>query len=449
MLFSSLTFLLYFLPGVVILHRLLPGGWQNLFLLVASLVFYAWGEAKYLPLIAALLLLNWALGLWLGLGRGRRLAMGLGIALNIGVLGFYKYAGFFCRTVGLARLAPQTTLPLGISFFTFQTLAYLIDVYRKEIAPEKNPVDFSAFILLFPQLIAGPIIRYSDLKNELHSRRRPAAPALERGMALFIGGLSLKVLLANPLGELWAAFGGGQGEGVCSLLALAGYGLQIYYDFFGYSLMAMGVGAMLGFTIPRNFNHPYAAASITDFWRRWHITLSGWFRDYVYIPLGGSRRGRARTALNLLIVWALTGLWHGASWNFVAWGCYYFLLLTVEKFCLGGFLKKHRALSHVYALGAVFLGWALFAQEDLSRLPGFLAGLFRFSGEGAALFWLRQYGAVLLAACLGLVPRLTVWGGEFFARRPGLRTAAMLLLLALCLAALMNSSYNPFLYFRF
>ena len=286
MLFSSLTFLLYFLPGVVILHRLLPGGWQNLFLLVASLVFYAWGEAKYLPLIAALLLLNWALGLWLGLGRGRRLAMGLGIALNIGVLGFYKYAGFFCRTVGLARLAPQTTLPLGISFFTFQTLAYLIDVYRKEIAPEKNPVDFSAFILLFPQLIAGPIIRYSDLKNELHSRRRPAAPALERGMALFIGGLSLKVLLANPLGELWAAFGGGQGEGVCSLLALAGYGLQIYYDFFGYSLMAMGVGAMLGFTIPRNFNHPYAAASITDFWRRWHITLSGWFRDYVYIPLG-------------------------------------------------------------------------------------------------------------------------------------------------------------------
>ena len=450
MLFSSLTFLFYFLPAVLLIHRLLPQKGQNLFLLLASLFFYGWGELRYLPLIMALLAVNYSLSRFLAPQNGKRkkALMALGTAVNIGVLAFYKYGAFFMETVGLSAYAPRVSLPLGISFFTFQTLGYLIDIYRGQEAPEKNFVDFGCFIMLFPQLIAGPILRYGDLKSALHERRRPAAPALERGMALFLLGLGAKVLLANPLGEIWEELHLAQGMGL-AWMALIGFGLQIYFDFFGYSLMAMGIGGMLGFPIAQNFDRPYTAVSVTDFWRRWHITLQRWFRDYVYIPLGGSRCGKGRTALNLLIVWLLTGLWHGASWNFVLWGLYDFALLAIEKFFLKSFVDRHKIISRIATLFFVLLGWAIFAMDDLAALPGFLARLFSFSQGGEILFWLRQYGVTLLLAVLCVLPPMPDFCKRIAQKRPALRTVGLLLMLVLSLSRLINSSYNPFLYFRF
>ena len=450
MLFSSLTFLFYFLPAVLVIHQILPQKGQNLFLFLASLLFYGWGEPRYVPLMLLLLAANYALSRFLSPkdGKRRKALMALGAAMNIGVLGFYKYSAFFCETVGLSAYAPHVTLPLGISFFTFQTLGYLADVYRGQEAPERSFIDFGCFIMLFPQLIAGPILRYGDLKKALHARRRPEAKALERGMALFLLGLAAKVLLANPLGEIWEELHLAPGMGL-AWMALIGFALQIYFDFFGYSLMAMGIGGMLGFPIARNFDRPYTAVSLTDFWRRWHITLQRWFRDYVYIPLGGSRRGTARTALNLLIVWLLTGLWHGASWNFVLWGLYDFLLLAMEKFLLKGLIKRHRVISRVGTLFFVLLGWAVFAMDDLTALPAFFGRLFSFSQGGEVFFWLRQYGVTLALSVLCVLPPVLDKSKALLQKHTVLRTVCLLLLLVLSLSRLIHSSYNPFLYFRF
>ena len=450
MLFSSLTFLFYFLPAVLVIHQLLPQKGQNLFLLLISLLFYGWGEPRYVPLMLLLLAANYALSRFLSPkdGKRRKALMALGAVMNIGVLAFYKYSAFFCETVGLSAYAPRVALPLGISFFTFQTLGYLADVYRGQEAPERNFIDFGCFIMLFPQLIAGPILRYGDLKTALHARRRPEAKALERGMALFLLGLAAKVLLANPLGEIWEELHLAPGMGL-AWMALIGFALQIYFDFFGYSLMAMGIGGMLGFPIARNFDRPYTAVSMTDFWRRWHITLQRWFRDYVYIPLGGSRRGTARTALNLLVVWLLTGLWHGASWNFVLWGLYDFLLLAMEKFLLKGFSDRHRVISRVGTLFFVLLGWAVFAMDDLTALPAFFGRLFSFSQDGEIFFWLRQYGVTLTLSVLCVLPPILDKSKALLQKHTALRTACLLLLLALSLSRLIHSSYNPFLYFRF
>lgn len=452
MLFSSLTFLLYFLPAVMLIHYFLPQKGQNVFLFAASLVFYAWGEARYVPLIVLLLLSNYTLGRFLPPDKGtairRKMLMAAGVVLNIGVLGFYKYAGFFLSGIGLSAYAPQVSLPLGISFFTFQTLGYLIDVYRGQTEPEKDFIDFSAFILLFPQLIAGPILRYGDLKNELHQKRRPRPEMLEKGMTLFVLGLAAKVLLANSLGEIWEELHLSSGM-LCAWMALIGFGLQIYFDFYGYSLMAMGMGDMLGFSIAQNFDRPYISRSITEFWRRWHKTLSFWFRDYVYIPLGGSRRGRGRQIVNLFAVWALTGLWHGASWNFLLWGLYYFLLLLLEKFFLGEKLEKHPHFAHGLTLFLVMMGWALFAADDLKQLPGLLSSLFSFRQGGELLFWLRQYGVVLLLSAAACWPKALDGAGKLLEKSPWVRWLVLMILLVLCLCRLINSSYNPFLYFRF
>lgn len=451
MLFSSLTFLLYFLPAVVLIHNLLPKSCQNGFLLAASLVFYAWGDARRVPLFAALLLMDWGVGL--ALGRAKRPAsrkglLILGLSFSFGALIFYKYTGFLLGAIGIeAAFTRDLTLPLGISFFTFQAAGYLIDVYRGTSQPEQDPVSFGTFLFLFPQLIAGPIVRYHDLAPALHARRRPDGHALDGGMALFAAGLAAKVLLANPLGEAYQAFRAMESDMAAAWLSLAAYTGQIYFDFLGYSVMAVGIGRMLGFSFPRNFHDPYAASSVTDFWRRWHITLSGWFRDYVYIPLGGSRRGAGRTVLNLLAVWALTGFWHGADWTFLMWGLWYFLLLTAEKFLVRDRLP--RPLHRMLTMLSVMLGWALFVSDGLSDFGAYLSQLFCFRFSAQALFWLREFSALLVIAAAFCVP-WTIGKLKGLARRyPAFRWAAAVGLMLLCLAALARSTYNPFLYFRF
>lgn len=453
MLFSSLTFLLYFLPAVLVIHYFLPRRAQNLFLLIASIIFYAWGEAKYVPLIIALLLINFALGRLLSVPSlsilNRKILLFLSVFVDIGVLIYYKYAAFLLSLFGGAFQAPNVTLPLGISFFTFQLVAYLIDVSKASVEAEKNPIDLGAFILLFPQLIAGPIIRYADMRPALHQRRRPSSGELQNGMAEFIAGLALKVLIANPLGEFHTTLLAVNPDMPGAWLSALAFGLQIYFDFFGYSLMAIGIGKMLGFDIPINFDHPYAARSVREFWRRWHITLGNWFRDYVYIPLGGSRKGEARTLFNLFCVWSLTGLWHGAAVNFILWGVYYFILLALERSVLKRFLEKHPHIAHGYTLIAVFAGWILFSTDQMNRLPALFSALFSFSFLNDSVFYLRQYAVVLVAAILLCIPSFTSKLNALVSINKVGQTAVMLALLLLCLCALIRSSYNPFLYFRF
>ena len=451
MLFSSLTFRLYFLPAVVLIHFFLPKKCQNGFLLGASLLFYSWGDARRVPLFMGLLLADWGVGLALGRAKkpaARKGLLALGLCFSFGALIFYKYTGFLLGAAGIeAAFTRDLTLPLGISFFTFQAAGYLIDVYRGASEPEKSPVSFGTFLFLFPQLIAGPIVRYHDLAPALHARRRPDGRALDGGMALFAAGLAAKALLANPLGEAYQAFRAVGSDMGAAWLSLAAYTGQIYFDFLGYSVMAVGIGRMLGFSFPRNFRDPYAATTVTDFWRRWHITLGGWFRDYVYIPLGGSRRGQMRTVLNLLAVWALTGFWHGADWTFLLWGLWYFVLLTAEKFLVKDRLP--RALHRLLTLLSVMLGWALFVSDGLVAFGDYLSGLFCFRFSGPTLFWLREYAVLFVIAAAFCVPWTVKKLKALSRRSPVFRWAAALALLTLCLAALARSTYNPFLYFRF
>ncbi|MDR3050376.1 MAG: MBOAT family protein [Oscillospiraceae bacterium] len=449
MLFSSLPFLVLFLPAVLLLHLAAPRPIKNAVLLLASVLFYAWGEAAYAPLMLVSLVLNYAFGLACASPRRwvRGVGVGLSLAVNLGALAYFKYADFFLRAVGLAALAPRVALPLGISFYTFQIQAYVVDVRRGTVPAERNFVDYAAFALLFPQLIAGPIVLYGDVRAEI--KRRGVAPAdMERGMALFVAGLASKVLLANPLGGLWSAAGGGASSAAL-WLGIVAFGLQIYFDFAGYSLMALGMGAMLGFRFPQNFNHPYAAISVRDFWRRWHMTLSGWFRDYLYIPLGGSRGGALRTLRNLFIVWALTGLWHGAGWNFVAWGLWYFVFLALERFVWGARLARLPWLGRAYTLLVVLLGWVLFAHDSLGQAVIYLGGMFALRPGMDWVFPLRG-GAVLLAvSALCCAPPVVRGAYNWLGRHAALRAAVMTGLLLLCVASLVNADYNPFLYFRF
>lgn len=451
MLFSSLSFLLYFLPPVVLIHLFLPKRLQNPFLFFASLFFYAWGDARFVPLFFGLLLMDWGCGALLEKAEKqsiRKLVLALGVVANMGCLFFFKYMGFFASLLGLSATIGQS-LPLGISFFTFQATGYLVDVYRKQTKSERNLFAFGTFLFMFPQLIAGPIVRYSDLSQALHEKRRPEGKALEMGMALFIGGLAAKVLLANPLGAFAEEMRGlMEQDTLCAWLYMLCYSLQIYFDFLGYSVMAVGMGRMLGFSFPRNFNHPYAAASVTDFWRRWHITLSGWFRDYVYIPLGGNRRGMVRTILNMLAVWSLTGFWHGASWEFILWGLWYFVMLVADKYLLER-LKAPGILRRVVMHFSVGIGWMMFSANGAEHILPMLQSLITVRSEGHALFWLREMAPVLIAASLCCVPALVNGAKKLVKRFAYLRFAVMLALLLLSLAALTKSSYNPFLYFRF
>lgn len=383
MLFSSVPFLFYFLPAALLIYFAAPRQLKNAVLLLASLFFYAWGEPKYMLLMLVSIVQGYGFGLLIEKHRGQKASkvfLTLSILVSLGLLGYFKYADFFLSSVnavtGLSLPLLKLSLPIGISFYTFQVLSYVIDVYRGETAAQRNFIDLAAYVSLFPQLIAGPIVRYSDVAAELKSRTHSVSAAAE-GVRRFTVGFAKKILLANQFGALASAYKSTQDASVLFvwLYALA-FLLQVYFDFSGYSDMAIGLGRMLGFHFPENFNYPYISASITEFWRRWHMSLGSWFRDYLYIPLGGSRKGKARQLLNILIVWLATGLWHGAAWTFVLWGLWFAVLLLLEKLALLPVLEKHRVLGHVYTLFFVTLGFVLFdadsAAQAVSRIGAML-----------------------------------------------------------------------------
>ena len=449
MLFSSNVFLFAFLPAVLLTYYLCPRPLRNPVLLLFSLFFYGWGEPVYLFLMIGDILLNYLCGRWIerSIEKGKRgtTALVTGVVLNLLLLGYFKYAGFF-----FGRWIRQVPLPIGISFYIFQSMSYLIDVYRREAPVQRNVLTFGTYVALFPQLIAGPIVRYTDVARMLQSRRENL-PQFASGVRLFIVGLSKKVLLANPMGNLWNLLQVREGT-LTAWMGLLAYTMQIYFDFSGYSDMAIGLGRMFGFEFLENFHYPYISASITEFWRRWHISLSTWFKEYVYIPLGGNRKGLARQIVNILIVWLLTGLWHGASWNFVLWGGYYAVLLILEKaFLLKWLQKVPGAVRHGYTMLAVMLGWALFYYEDLSALGGFLGRLFRPVSSAGTFALMGGYLPLMAAAALAstpLVRDLVRRQENRAAVRWGLIAASAAGLL-LCVAALASQSYNPFIYFRF
>lgn len=460
MVFSSLLFLFQFLAVAFLLYCLSPRKLKNFTLLLLSLFFYSWGEPKYVVIMFISITVDYIAGRGIeafrnrGIRWGQRLFLGFSLCSNLGLLGFFKYSNFFLENFSAVTGLPITplaiTLPLGISFYTFQTLSYSIDVYRGTVPAEHNIVDFGAFVCLFPQLIAGPIVKYSDINRSL-KQRCLNLQQIESGVTLFILGLGGKVLIANNIGMLWddvQAIGFSNISSPLAWLAIAAYGLQIYFDFSGYSLMAIGLGKMLGFEFPQNFNNPYISKSVTEFWRRWHMTLGGWFREYLYIPLGGNRKGTARTILNLFIVWAATGFWHGASWNFIFWGLYFFLFLILEKWFLRSFLERHPIFSHGYLLLIILLSWVLFAVTDLSQIGVYYSQMFSFRFSDDILYYLRNYAVIFVVACLCATPILR----RVYARIPfqkTVKTISLVFILFFSTAYLVDATYNPFLYFRF
>ena len=464
MVFSSTTFLLAFLPLVAILYYICPRKLRNGLLLVSSLLFYGWGEPVYLGIMVLSILIDYTHGLLVERYRSRdklaRWFVAESVILNLGLLGFFKYWDFFAenlsRLPGITLPALGLPLPIGISFFTFQTMSYTIDVYRRDAPAQRDIVAFGAYVTMFPQLVAGPIVRYREVAAELKERVNTTAD-FAAGAGRFTVGLAKKVLLANSIGALWDAELAAQSAGMLTALGgwlgIAAYGFQIYFDFSGYSDMAIGMGRMLGFHFPENFARPYTAASVTEFWRRWHISLTTWFREYLYIPLGGSRRGTARTVRNIFIVWLCTGFWHGASWNFILWGLHFFLWLMLEKYLLKDFLQRlPRWLPHAYTLLVVFAGWGIFAMEDLSVCGGY----FRVCFGGGALwsavdgYYLRTYAVLLVLLTVGSANTVkAVWERLPERAREALAPVLMLAGLVLCTAYLVDGSYNPFLYFRF
>ena len=438
-------------------------------LFLGSLIFYAWGEPVYVTLLLFSTLVDYVHGILVDRFRGRRAAKAAlfsSVAINLGLLGVFKYSALLVKTwnslTGGQVTVPSLALPIGISFYTFQTMSYTIDVYRGKAPVQRNLISFGAYVSMFPQLIAGPIVRYVSVHKELDNRRTHAAESYE-GFRRFLVGLGKKVLLANSFGELWELYRGWEAlSGFGGWLGILAFGLQIYYDFSGYSDMAIGLGQILGFSFPENFAYPYISRSITEFWRRWHMTLGAWFREYVYIPLGGNRKGRLRQLRNLLIVWGLTGIWHGASWNFLLWGLYFAFFLILEKLFLGRWLEKGPSLlAHGYTLVAVAFSWVLFAFEDLTVGLSYLGVMLGVGGGkaagGGALLWLTEFdlyqllsfGPLLLLGGLGCTPWPASCLGTWLHRHPWTETLSLLALGGACMAWLSADSYNPFLYFRF
>ena len=462
MIFSSIPFLYYFLPVVLLVYGLTPRKGKNAVLLLFSLVFYGWGEPKYLAVMLVCTALGYGFGLALGrAGRPgvRKALLAASVLSSLSFLVYFKYADFFLSNfnalTGASLPLLQLTLPVGISFYTFQILSYTVDVYRGEAQVQKNPIDLACYVTMFPQLIAGPIVRYTDVAEQLKQRGRGG---FQKGASRFLVGLGKKILFANLLGEVCAAWRGTQdGSVLFSWLYAVSYTLHIYFDFSGYSDMAIGLGALLGFRFPENFNYPYIAASVTEFWRRWHMTLSRWFRDYVYIPLGGNRKGMGKQLRNILIVWLLTGFWHGAAWNFLCWGLYFAALLILEKLVLLCFLEKHRIFGHVYLLLAVVFGFVLFDASTLSGAWDCIRGMLGLGGlpiaSAEGLYLLKSNALLLILAALGATPLPKRIAKALEARCPKaaalLHPAALCALLLICTAYLVDGSYNPFLYFRF
>ncbi|OPA73971.1 transcriptional regulator [Paenibacillus selenitireducens] len=469
MVFSSVVFLFYFLPFTLLIYFAAPRRWKNLALLLISLVFYAWGEPVYIALLLFSAVIDYANGLLLDHFSDRpgwkRLTLIFSLAVNVGVLCFFKYADFLIQSMNGAfgtSVAPlDLPLPIGISFYTFQTMSYTIDVYRGRCKAQKSFIDFATFVSMFPQLVAGPIVRYDIVEKELGSR----TITIEKfgyGIRRFIIGLAKKTLLANNIGMLWDLSHSDMSNltTVGAWIGIIAFAFQIYFDFSGYSDMAIGLGSMFGFHFPENFKHPFISKSASEFWRRWHMTLGSWFRDYVYFPLGGSRVGKGRLIFNLFVVWFLTGLWHGASWNFVLWGLYFGVLIAIEKLFLGRFLAwVWPPLSHLYLIIAMLLGWVLFALEDMTSVNTYMRAMLGFHSAGmindSIIYDLRNYGVLLIVLIISATPVMSrfvaAWNRRVSWRRalPIVDFIVMGGLLFISTAYLIDGTYNPFLYFRF
>lgn len=469
MLFSSIPFLFYFLPVLLVVYYLTPKAWKNLVLFLFSLLFYGWGEGKYVFLMLGMIFVGYCFACLIQAAHEKQkqhwavLFLLLSLVLDLTVLGYFKYVDFFIdninRITGLSRPLLKLSLPVGISFYTFQLMSYTIDVYQKEVKAQKNPLLPATYVAMFPQLVAGPIVRYTSVEKQL-KERKISLEDVALGIRRFILGLSKKVLLSNTLGECCALF---KEAGEKDLLFFWIYGisfmLQIYFDFSGYSDMAIGLGRMLGFSFSENFSYPYVAKSITEFWRRWHISLGSWFRDYVYIPLGGNRVKKGRWLFNLVLVWLLTGFWHGASWNFILWGLYFALFLILEKLWLGTLLKKSTLFARTYVLLTVLVSFLIFDAQTISEAVFNIKGLVGLEGNGLisveSLYYLRSYGTTLLIAAFGATPlpgllvegiRNRKWGERLMAGIEPLVLGALFLMIT---AFLVDGSFNPFLYFRF
>ena len=466
MLFSSIPFLYAFLPCVLIVYFLVPNCLKNAVLLLSSLFFYAWGEPRFVVFMVIAIIQGYVFGLLAETYRGRpqaKLCLYASAAVSLGLLGYCKYADFFIGSfnslTGLSLPLLHVALPIGISFYTFQILSYVIDVYRGNAAAQRNFIDLAAYVAMFPQLIAGPIVRYTDIAPQLKHRTHTLSDAAY-GARRFIIGLSKKVLLANVLYELISAYKDGAETSVLfTWLYAAAYILHLYFDFSGYSDMAIGLGRIFGFYFPENFNYPYISASVTEFWRRWHMSLGSWFRDYVYIPLGGNRVSRGKWFRNIFIVWLLTGLWHGAAWTFILWGLFFALFLTAEKLWYGQALARTKLLKHVYVLLLIVVSFVLFDAASVQDALRTIAALFGLGGlplaDALSRYYLWSYTGVFLIAAVGATPLPVKILRQLKESRTGsiivsvLEPLVLLALLAAVTAYLVDGSFNPFLYFRF
>jgi len=457
MLFSGIPFLFYYLPTVILAYYLLPDRFKNGLLLAASLLFYAWGEPIYVALMIFSILAYFLFGLAIEKGTRKKLWLTVSILTGAALLGIFKYCDFFIGSVndifGTSLPFLRLALPIGISFYTFQCMSYTIDVYRGHAKAQKDLISFGAYVALFPQLIAGPIVRYVDVERELRHRSNGFENFIQ-GLPRFLIGLGKKVILANNLGLLTELYRGSTDKSVLFawLYAIA-FTLHIYFDFSGYSDMAIGLGRIFGFRFPENFDYPYISRSVTEFWRRWHMTLGSWFRDYVYIPLGGNRVSKSRWVLNILAVWMLTGLWHGAAWNFVIWGLFFALLLILEKW-VPGVQKLPTWLRHIYVLLLVIISFVIFNADSMAQAGHDLASMLGIGDtpiiSQSAFYYLRSYGPVLLLSAIGATPLPKL----LLRQLPGkaisvLQPIALGLILLICTAYLVDGSFNPFLYFRF
>lgn len=460
MIFSSIPFIFFFFPLFLILYYLVPYKLKNYILLIFSLFFYAWGEPVYVFLMIISCLVNYIAGLLIEkFENKKKLWLILSIIINLALIGFFKYANFLIENINaifnLNINDLDIALPIGISFFTFQTMSYVIDVYRKEVKVSHNFFTFSTYVSMFPQLIAGPIVRYETVEQELE-KRTINFDGYSKGLIRFLEGLFKKVLIANTVGFLWSVISANEMNSVLTAwLGIISFSLQIYFDFSGYSDMAIGMGKMLGFNYLENFNYPYIATSITDFWRRWHISLSSWFRDYVYIPLGGSRCKKIINIRNILIVWMLTGIWHGASWNFIIWGLYFGIILIIEKFVLKKYLEKlPKILKHLYAIILIIIGWLIFAFDDMILLSSYMKQLLGIGSkfiDNNFMFYLTNYGLIIL---FGIIFSTPIYKKikEKFSNNTIFKILALiiyLILFVITLSFIVSDTYNPFLYFRF
>ena len=468
MVFSSLVFIFVFLPITILIYYIAPKVLRNLVFLIASLIFYAWGEPIYILIMLFSTVFDYVNGLAIDKYRGRKnLSKAIlinSLIINLGILGFFKYSGFIVSNINsffnLNMTLRNFPLPLGISFYTFQTLSYTIDVYLDKVPVQRNIISFGTYVTMFPQLVAGPIVRYSEICMDIDNRRENLN-LFGEGAELFIIGLSKKVLLANNIGLLWSSVKKapiGEISVLSAWLGILAFTFQIYFDFSGYSDMALGLGKMFGFNFMKNFDYPYISKSVTEFWRRWHVSLGAWFREYVYIPLGGNRKGRLKQYRNLIIVWFLTGLWHGANWNFILWGLYYGAFMIIEKMFLLKWLEnKPKVIKHIYTILVVIIGWVFFEFESMALGMDYIKTMFGFGGrpliDGTSIYYLYTNVLlfIILIICSTPIPKKT-----FRRLKDRMNRAeaivipiAYMFLIFLCTAYLVNESYNPFLYFRF